>query len=194
MRVDFDTVRGDVTAMLGESPVLSPILDTEEEHSVLTIDTIIKTVMQSCAEDATQSLCVDDIDDIAEARINAEWKYDYGGYVALPADFFLLVSFRMPDWKEALTVEEPSDSLRRALGKRAPLWLVGPSRPMVRLIHASSGQRLLFDGSVRENGASGELVYVRRPHVDSDYSVSISRAAYMPMLERIVTAVRDTDG
>lgn len=193
MTFRYDKIRGDVLALLGESPGLPNLLEEDEESNVLTIDRMLKPHLASCALQATLASDPLFLDEIVDIYPDIEWLGDSHGRMRMPEDFLTLQVLKMTDWGEPLMHLEAEESLRGRLGSRAPGWLVNARRPMAMLRRDGSGLWLYFAGSDSHDGSPELLSYVRRPSVSTSWTVALSGVAYPEMIALLAGKIREAD-
>lgn len=108
----------------------------------------IRELLPAVAEEVVRTAPRAAIDEMLEFTAEAEWLAPGHGVVALPQDFCRLVSFRMSDWKRAVTVAVPYDSPQYQLRFTPTRLRAGVrSAPAVSLVPRSAGIALEFIGS-----------------------------------------------
>lgn len=183
MKIAFAEICRDYLALRGESPDLLPLLEEGEDSAVLTLADELRVRLPEEAARATEATPRKWHDELRTATVKP--AIDRGGFLKLrlPADYMMLYSLRMEDWREALTEVEPVDSIRWALGADAPDWMYCTCRPMVKEERDSEGPYLKVYGSGSDNPPA-ELLYVPRPVFDGA-TLTISRASYSLMLANL---------
>lgn len=180
MEVRIDDMVRDYLALRGESPDLLPQLGEGEESAVLTLRRQLLASLPAAAAKATMETPRLFLDEIRSLDVSPEVPEVGVPRYRMPNDYLMFYSLRMADWKEPLEAVEPADSLRRALGARAPAWMVCRDHPMVVEERDADGIVLKVYGSDAFD-LPASILYVPQPTVVGDV-LRISRGAYWRLL------------
>ena len=187
MTVTLDRIIRDYLALRGESPDLLPELEEGEDSAVLTLARALTVRLPEAAVEAVRATPRLELEPTALTGVAASSGAPQALRAAtpvltirLPSDYLLFYSLRMQDWSEPLTALEPEGTLRRALGARAPAWMVCRHRPMAVEERDAEGRYLKVYGTEAAEQPY-ELLYVRRPAFDG-VVVTLPEAAYGRLL------------
>ncbi len=129
-------------------------------------------------------------DDIRPIPSKVYWGREGCGWVVLPEDFGWLVSFRMSDWRYAVTETSPQSIVHRQHGR----WrgLRGSFERPVCLIGLRSGARVMeFFSCTGEDAVVDEGWYVPQPDMAPEGMINIPGRLLEEVIENISNQLKE---
>ena len=171
MTVPLTQVYADVRVQMNASIETPPLLSSDHEPP-----TVLNRLIRGALLTSWRELLLarpQDATDVAlplEGDIHWMGRPGHGaGWMALPADYLTLVTFRMNDWHRAATIVSAGSNAHARQQSRVAAIHGNPWRPVVVTGPSAFGQRLTFYTSQGGNRAAlTEALYLPLPRVETD--------------------------